>query len=193
VPGLGVDETLSRTEGAGLRTPLVDALGSTLALADGSGTLQTTYAYEPFGATTASGQASGNPSQFTGRDNDGTGLYYYRARYYSPTLQRFISEDPLGFGGGDANLYAYVGDSPTNATDPQGTCGFLIELCASAAIGCFVGGAAAWAQTAEANLSGRKNARDENYIHNSAVGCAQGAVARVVGFAGGISAAKRTA
>ncbi|MCI0417646.1 MAG: RHS repeat-associated core domain-containing protein, partial [Acidobacteria bacterium] len=39
--------------------------------------------------------SSGNSAQFTGRENDGTGLYYYRARYYHPTLQRFISEDPL--------------------------------------------------------------------------------------------------
>ena len=43
-----------------------------------------------------------NPFQFAGRENDGlASLYYYRARYYHPTLQQFISEDPLGF-------YAYV-------------------------------------------------------------------------------------
>jgi len=35
-----------------------------------------------------------------------TNLYYYRARYYNPTLQRFISEDPVGFAGGGPNLYA---------------------------------------------------------------------------------------
>jgi RHS repeat-associated protein len=40
---------------------------------------------------------SANPAQYTGRENDGTGLYYYRGRYYSPTLQRFASQDPLGF------------------------------------------------------------------------------------------------
>ena len=42
----------------------------------------------------------------------------YRARYYNPTLQRFISEDPLGIVGGDSNLYAYVWNSPTNFFDP---------------------------------------------------------------------------
>lgn len=68
---------------------------------------------EPFGKTAVSGAASANPLQYTGRESDGTGLYYYRARYYSPTFQRFISEDPLGFAGGDVNLYAYVGNSPT--------------------------------------------------------------------------------
>jgi len=56
----------------------------------------------------------------TGRENDGTGLYYYRARYYSPTLQRFISEDPIGFAGGDVNFYAYVGNNPIRYIDPRG-------------------------------------------------------------------------
>src|SRR5262249_35818212 len=73
-----------------------------------------------FGDTTASGQSSSNAAQFTGRENDGTGLYYYRARYYSAQLGRFISEDPLEFGGGDMNLYGYVGNRPTGAADPQG-------------------------------------------------------------------------
>lgn len=96
-----------------------DALGSVLALTDQNGTGQTTYTYEPFGSTTIDG-ASANPFQFTGRENDGTGLYYYRARYYSPTLQRFINEDPIGFSGGDINLHAYVGNNPTRYVDPLG-------------------------------------------------------------------------
>jgi RHS repeat-associated protein len=45
---------------------------------------------------------------------------YYRARYYNPSLQRLISEDPLRFGGGDVNLYAYVRNDPTNLIDPFG-------------------------------------------------------------------------
>ncbi|MFI5460680.1 MAG: RHS repeat-associated core domain-containing protein, partial [Isosphaerales bacterium] len=52
-------------------------------------------------------------------DPDG-GLYFMRNRYYSPTLQRFISPDPIGVAGGDANLYAYVGNDPTNLVDPLG-------------------------------------------------------------------------
>ena len=43
--------------------------------------------------------------QYAGRENDGNGLYYYRARYYSPRMGRFLSEDPIGFAGGQANLY----------------------------------------------------------------------------------------
>jgi RHS repeat-associated protein len=49
-----------------------------------------------------------------------TGLYFLRARYYSPTLHRFLSEDPIGFAGGDTNLYAYVSNNPTNFIDATG-------------------------------------------------------------------------
>lgn len=97
-----------------------DGLGSVIASLDSAGATQTSYLYEPFGATTQSGAASGNASKYTGREDDGTGLYYYRARYYSPTLQRFISEDPIGFAGGDINLYSYVSNNPTNYNDPSG-------------------------------------------------------------------------
>ncbi len=82
--------------------------------------MPTEYSYEPFGAATASGTSSGNELRYTGREDDGTGIYYYRARYYHPGLQRFISEDPIGFAGGDSNLYAYVGNNPITATDPTG-------------------------------------------------------------------------
>ncbi|MFZ0889418.1 MAG: hypothetical protein WA005_13270, partial [Candidatus Binataceae bacterium] len=37
------------------------------------------------------GTANANSYQFIGRENDGTGLYFYRARHYSPTVQRFIA------------------------------------------------------------------------------------------------------
>jgi RHS repeat-associated protein len=118
--GSDADEVFTRADSAGTRALLTDRLGSTIALVDSSGVAQTQYTYDPFGNTTASGAASTNPTQFTGRENDGTGLYYYRARYYSPTFQRFISEDPIGFRGGDVNLYAYVRNSPTNFTDSSG-------------------------------------------------------------------------
>ena len=65
------------------------------------------------------GPGNGNPFQYTARENDTTGFYYYRARYYSPSLQRFISEDPARFRGG-FNLYSYAHDTPTNLTDPLG-------------------------------------------------------------------------
>jgi RHS repeat-associated protein len=58
--------------------------------------------------------------KFTAREDDGTGLYYYRARYYHPGLGRFISEDPIGYAGGDINLYGYVGNSPIASRDAMG-------------------------------------------------------------------------
>jgi RHS repeat-associated protein len=64
--------------------------------------------------------ASTNSVQYTGRENDGTGLHYYRARYYHPDLQRFISEDPVGLEAGDVNFYVYVSNSPLNFVDPFG-------------------------------------------------------------------------
>jgi RHS repeat-associated protein len=121
--GLGIDEVLQRIETASTSHFLTDGLGSTLALTDSAGVVQTEYTYEPFGNTTTSGAASANPSQYTGRENDGTGLYYYRARYYHPGLQRFISQDPIGFRGKDINLYTYVHNNPTNFTDPYGLLG----------------------------------------------------------------------
>jgi RHS repeat-associated protein len=117
--GLGTDETFTRTDASGASALLVDALGSTLELADASGTLQTHYTYDPFGATTALGMSSTNAGQFTGRDNDGTGPYYYRARYYDPKIGRFISEDPIRFEGG-INFYVYTGNNPVTFIDSLG-------------------------------------------------------------------------
>ncbi len=115
----GVDEFFSLSNSNGTFYPLTDALGSTIALTDSTGAVQTQYTYEPFGNTTVSGPAEGNSFEYTGRENDGTGLYYYRARYYSPVYQRFISEDPMGLGGG-FNLYAYVGNEPVELQDAFG-------------------------------------------------------------------------
>ncbi|WER48604.1 RHS repeat-associated core domain-containing protein [Cupriavidus sp. WKF15] len=119
--GLGLDETFSRTDMTqGTRSFVTDALGSTLALTDGAGVVKTSYAYEPYGAVTASGEVSGNAAQYTGRENDGTGLYYYRARYYHPGFGRFVAEDPIGFAGGQ-NIYSYVNGNPIGYIDPDGT------------------------------------------------------------------------
>ncbi|OQW65513.1 MAG: hypothetical protein BVN28_01575 [Nitrospira sp. ST-bin4] len=118
--GLRIDEFFTRTDGVGARALLPDALGSTVALGDGTGTLQTQYTYEPFGLTTQTGAASTNSYKYTGREDDGSGLYYYRARYYQPRMQRFVAEDPTGFNGGDINLYVYAANNPVSLKDPTG-------------------------------------------------------------------------
>ncbi|MCU1269196.1 MAG: hypothetical protein JWN74_490 [Acidobacteriaceae bacterium] len=115
----GLDEYFARTDANGTSNFLSDALGTTLGLTDSAGTKQTQYSYDPFGSISQSGVSSTNSFAYTGRENDGVGLDYYRARYYSPQFGRFLSEDPIGFGGG-INVYAYVGNSPTNSIDPFG-------------------------------------------------------------------------
>ena len=105
----GVDEVFARADSSGTFTQLKDAMGSTIALVDSTGNIATIYAYDPFGGTVVSGAANSNVFQYTGRENEGNGLYFYRGRYYSPFLGRFISEDPLGLDGGDVNRLCICG------------------------------------------------------------------------------------
>jgi RHS repeat-associated protein len=117
---LNIDEPLARIEADGtVRYYHADGLGSIIALTDESGVVKTQYNYSPYGEAQVIGEASDNPFQYTGRENDGTGLYAYRLRYYSPEMRSFISEDPIRFAGG-TNWYSYVGNRPVNAVDPLG-------------------------------------------------------------------------
>lgn len=80
----------------------------------------TTYRYGPYGEDPID-PTSGNPFRYTGRRLDPeTGLYYYRARYYSAALGRFLQTDVVGQKD-DVNLYAYTGEDPVNQADPNGT------------------------------------------------------------------------
>jgi RHS repeat-associated protein len=119
----GLDEFFSRTDSSGTTTPITDAQRSVLELIDSNGIIQTQYSFDPFGATTATGATSSNPFQYTGREDDGNGIYYYRARYYDSSTGRFLSEDPIGFDGG-INVYAYVEDDPIGHFDPTGLDGW---------------------------------------------------------------------
>ncbi|HEX2830433.1 MAG TPA: RHS repeat-associated core domain-containing protein, partial [Burkholderiales bacterium] len=122
VTGLGLDETFLRLTGSGATASVLgllpDANNNTLYLVNTSGTVTDSYSYEPYGTATQFG-TDGTTQLYTGRENDGTGLYYYRARYYHPGFGRFISEDPIEFEGGP-NLYAYVGGNPISWRDPHG-------------------------------------------------------------------------
>lgn len=94
VRSLSIDEPFVRQMATGNEFYHTDTLGSSLAQSNAAGATTVSYSYEAFGKTTMTGTSS-NPFQYTGRENDGTGLYYYRARYYRPTSQRFIGEDPI--------------------------------------------------------------------------------------------------
>jgi RHS repeat-associated protein len=85
---------------------------------DAAGDVLNSMKYGPFGETPA---LSGTPFGYTGQRYDAElQAYYYKARYYSPEIGRFLSPDPIGFDAGDMNLYAYVGNDAVNLTDPAG-------------------------------------------------------------------------
>jgi RHS repeat-associated protein len=52
------------------------------------------------------------------------GLTYVRSRWYDPNIGRFVSEDPLGLGGG-INPYVFAGDDPVNGSDPTGLTAYI--------------------------------------------------------------------
>jgi RHS repeat-associated protein len=99
---------------------LADEQGSIRDMGDNAGNLVagSHVIYDSFGNI-----SSGTPGRYayTGQEYDAdTGLYYYNARYYDPKVGRFISQDPIGFEGGDSNLYRYVGNNSVNLEDPTG-------------------------------------------------------------------------
>nr|WP_284399639.1 RHS repeat-associated core domain-containing protein [Dyella lipolytica] len=120
--GFDDDERYARNDVTGRVYFLTDALNSTIALTDTTGAIRQQYSYDPYGDVTPSDTTTGftNPYQYTGREADTAGLYYYRARYYSPMMGGFISEDPAGFGGGQLSFYAYAGGDPVDHSDPSG-------------------------------------------------------------------------
>jgi RHS repeat-associated protein len=100
-----------------------DALRSVTSLSNAAGALANTYTFDSFGKLTASTGALTNLFQYTARESDPeTGLYYYRERYYDLSAGRFVSEDPVRFGSGDVDFYAYVRNHPQNVGDPFGLC-----------------------------------------------------------------------
>ncbi len=104
--GLGIDNKLKMNVNGTAKYFLQDHLGSTVSLADSSGTVSSSASYDSFGNSTNNLTTR---YQFTGREKDEfTGLHYYRARWYDANLGRFISEDPIGLSGGDVNLFRKI-------------------------------------------------------------------------------------
>jgi RHS repeat-associated protein len=127
--GPGVDEPLAWFDGATTNPAnrhdmFADSQGSIVAVINSSGTTEAVNRYDEFGIPGA-GQTS--RFQYTGQAwVPELGVYYYKARMYSPTLGRFLQTDPIGYGDGP-NWYNYVGSDPVNGRDPSGlafTCNF---------------------------------------------------------------------
>ena len=115
-----IDEMLAELRGGTTDYYAADGLASVTSLSSSAGALANTYVYDSFGNTTASTGTLRNYFQYTGREFDPeTGLNYDRARYYNPTTGRFLSEDPIGFYGGN-NFYRYVENNPADLIDPFG-------------------------------------------------------------------------
>ncbi|NEQ54212.1 MAG: RHS repeat protein, partial [Leptolyngbya sp. SIO3F4] len=102
---------------------LVDHQGSVRDIIDNQGAILNHITYNSYGNITS----ETNPEieqrfGYTGRESDKeVGLMYYRARYFDPAVGTFVSEDPLGFDAGDANVYRYVSNQPLTFIDPYGT------------------------------------------------------------------------
>ena len=115
-----IDEPLSEVRAQTTSYYERDGINSVTSLSNGAGALANTYIYDTFGNLTASLGSITNPFRYTGREFDPeTGIYEYRHRYYDTLAGRFISEDPVQFGGG-VNFFAYVLNGPTNFIDPLG-------------------------------------------------------------------------
>ncbi len=102
--------------------------GSISHLTNNSGAIINTYVYDSFGKQVSVMETVIQPYSYTGREYDiETGLYFYRARYYDANAGRFLSEDPIGFGGGNANFYIYGLVNPLTYIDPFGLAYFALR------------------------------------------------------------------
>jgi len=111
---------------------LTDANHNVTAVTDATASVVERYDYDAYGSATIycpdwshvlTTSMVGNTRLFAGQEFDSaTGLYDARARWYDPATGTFLARDPMGFAAGDMNTYRYVGDSPTDATDPTGLC-----------------------------------------------------------------------
>ena len=99
---------------------LYDGKGNVTALIDGSQSVVSTYTYDVFGNLMSRTGSLDQQFMFSTKSYDeNIGLYYYGYRFYSPSIGRWITRDPLGEVGG-INLYGFVHNDPVNLVDPLG-------------------------------------------------------------------------
>ncbi|MBI4619437.1 MAG: RHS repeat-associated core domain-containing protein [Desulfobacterales bacterium] len=105
-----------------------NATGSTIAMTNQYQDVVNKYSYDAFGTVMNQQETVPQPFKFVGQHGvmtEQNGFYYMRARYYDPNVGRFISEDPIGFEGGDVNLMVYAYNNPVLLIDPEGEFGIL--------------------------------------------------------------------
>jgi len=126
--GPGTDRPVMWYNGSGTgdrRFLMANPQGSIVGVSDVNGNLLAANTYDEFGVPGPNNQGA---FQYTGQLwLANAGLYYYKARIYSPTLGRFLQTDPIGYGDG-LNWYNYVHGDPVNGSDPSGTCGNSVVI-----------------------------------------------------------------
>ncbi|MDC4225614.1 MAG: RHS repeat-associated core domain-containing protein [Candidatus Manganitrophus sp.] len=119
IHGAWIDEILKMERGSETYYYFQDGIGSVVNLSNSIGDVVESYTYDVYGLPNGISSV-GNPHLFTGREYEvQLGLYYSRARYYSPQIGRFLSLDPIRFLGG-VNFYKYVDNNPVIFLDPYG-------------------------------------------------------------------------
>lgn len=119
----GADGLVSRIGAGGSTTHyyVYDHRGSTVAMVDGTtaATVTHKYQYDDFGKVLQMQEADDNSFRFVGKYGlmyEAEDLYFVRARYYDPTIGRFLSEDPIW----STNLYQYSNNNPIINVDISG-------------------------------------------------------------------------
>ena len=183
IPGPAIDEPIAvETVSTGAKEYFhTDKQGSVVAMSDGSGNLiEGPYTYDPYGNCFVSLTAcsiTGEPYRFTGQRYDAeTGCYYYRARYYCPDDDRggrFLQADLVGYVA-DMNLYTYVGNDPSNRSDPYGLLQLYVSYGANAGYVLGGEGSGGYALDVDALLQNRTLSIYKFYAGGVAGGIGQG-------------------
>jgi len=120
--GPGMDEPLAMRRNGQIYYYAVDGLGSVVGVTNASGTVQNAYLYDAWGQLRNQTGSLANPFTYTARELGEGGTWFYRARYYQPSVGRFVSEDPIRRRRPYSvnALYLYGRSSPTAFIDPLG-------------------------------------------------------------------------